>query len=127
MHTITHNPKTQKLLTAAHYLAALVLMLKAISYLDREPKAWFFIALCVGSAVVILTITIFHHRLQTRFPRVQCFVYLVEATVCGVIAYNTYSAGKTGLPFAWGLAAVILLGQALFELKSGSSAAKRDA
>ena len=127
MRSTTQSPKALKLLTAAHYLAALVLILKAFSYLDREPRAWFFIALCVASAVVILTITFFHHRIHTKFPRIQCAVYLVEATVCTVVAYNTYIAGKTGLPFAWGLAAIILVGRCLFEFKAESSATKSDA
>ena len=127
MRSTTQSPKALKLLTAAHYLAALVLILKAFSYLDREPRAWFFIALCVASAVVILTITFFHHRIHTKFPRIQCAVYSVEATVCAVVAYNTYTVGKTGLPFAWGLAAIILVGRCLFEIKAGSSAMKGDA
>jgi uncharacterized membrane protein YsdA (DUF1294 family) len=127
MHSTTHNPKTKRLLAAAHYLAVLVLLLKAISYLDREPLAWFFIGLCVGSATIILTITIFHHRIQAKYPRIQCIVFLVEATVCAVIAYNTFTGGKTGLPFAWGLAAIILLGRGLYELKAEPSTAKSDA
>jgi hypothetical protein len=127
MHSTTHNLKTKKLLAAAHYLAVLVLVLKAISYLDREPSAWLFIGLCVVSASIILTITIFHHRIHAKYPRIQCIVYLVEATVCAVVAYNTFADGKTGLPLAWGLAAIILLGRGLYELKAGPSAAKSDA
>lgn len=117
MQSTTRSDVRRKLLTAAHYLAALVLLLKAIAYLDREPVAWRFIGLCVAAALTILIVTIFHHRLHARFPRIQCVVYLVEATVCMAVAYNTYLYGKLGLPIAWGVAAVILLARCLYEFR----------
>lgn len=115
MHT-TRTPGRERLMNLGHYLAAFVLAMKAVSYVDHQPVPWPFVTLCVVSAAAITVITGFHHRIEARFPRVQAVVHLAEAVVCAVLAYAAHGEGKTGLPWAWALAAVVFFGRGVWEL-----------
>jgi hypothetical protein len=110
----THLPdssrvmRQQRMVAVGHYLTALVLAFKAVTYMGHDPVPWPFVSLCLVSATVVAAVTLMHHRLESRFPDSQVLIYLAEAVVCAVLAYHTHEEGKVGLPYAWALAASIL-------------------
>ena len=123
MSTHSHQAKHSKLVAFGHYIAVFVLILKAVSYSAYGRSAWPFIGLCLVSAAVILIVTLLHERIEARFPQAQCLVHLFEAAVCAAIAYKTHAEGKVGLPYAWGLAGLVLLARALWEFQANRAGA----
>jgi hypothetical protein len=106
----------ERLMSVGHYLTAVVLALKALTYVSHEPVPWGFVLLCLLTAAMIVVVTFFHHRIAPRFPAVHGLIYLAEGLVCTLLAHHTHAEGKTGLPWAWGLAAALLLARGLWEL-----------
>ena len=117
--------KYPKLVLIGHYLAAFVLILKAASSLEYGPALRPFVGLCVVSAAVIIILTLFHRTIEARFPRSQCLIHLLEGCVCIVVAYKTHMEGKTGLPYAWATASLILFARAAWEFHANKTASHR--
>jgi len=107
--------RRERIVTACHYMTSFILALEGVSHLEHSPTPWLFIALCWGSAIAVSVVTFAHHRIERIFPAVQAVVHLAEGTVSSALVYLTYHEGKTGLPFVWAIAAVLLLGRAAWE------------
>ena len=115
MHIRTSS-RRDRVVTACHYMTALVLALEGASHLEHSPAPWLFISLCWASAIAISVITLAHRRIEPRFPAVQAIAHLAEGAVSSALVYLTYHEGKTGLPYAWAIAAALLLGRAAWEV-----------
>jgi ABC-type branched-subunit amino acid transport system permease subunit len=116
-----NNQGRERLVAVGHYLTAFVLSTKAVSYMQHAPPDWSMATLCLAAALLAAAATVFHHRIETRLPSAQGLIHLVEATVCAVLAWHTHAEGKSGLPFAWTLAAVIFLARGIWELRRPAS------
>jgi hypothetical protein len=91
----------------AHYLTALALAAKGVSKLDHPHGYWPLILLCWIAAAAIVSLTVWHERLERRGVPVALLTHLTEAVVCGALAFVTFREGKHALPYAWLLAAVL--------------------
>ena len=109
------DPRRDRLVSAVHYLTAFALALEGVSHLEHRPAPILFVALCWCSSLAVIAVTAAHHRIEPHFPASQAVVHLAEASVASALAFLTHHFGKTGLPFAWALAALLLLARAAWE------------
>ena len=96
--------------TVVHYLAGALILLKANELRDHLPFALFFAA--AGIAIVI--VTALHQRLTHRVRFAHSSIHLAESLITGTEAYLLASEGKQAVQYPMALAAVLLLGAAVF-------------
>jgi hypothetical protein len=92
-----------------HFLTALTILLKAVSKLDHPEGYWTLIIVFIAAAVYIVAITLLHDRLHHHVRLLTASVYLIECGVTATAAWLSAAEGKKGLPWGFGLAAVLFL------------------
>jgi len=100
------SPRAARATAIAHYATAAVLALKGVAKLDHPEGHGAVIALCFGSAAVIVLAAAFHGRLHAHVPKVEALIFVLEAAVAAAMSALTFHEGKRGLPWAWAAAAL---------------------
>ncbi len=112
----SRRDRRDRLQSLGHFLTALVLAVEGYAKLEHPDGYWPFIGLCWLASAAILVVTVAHHRIERWFPPLQLVVHFAEGAVCAALVLVTRHEGKVALPYAWLLAAVLLLGLALGDL-----------
>ncbi|GAA4462717.1 hypothetical protein GCM10023189_39750 [Nibrella saemangeumensis] len=102
----------------AHALAGFIIIAKGVDKIDHHHLTMGYIILLIG--VVVLLITIFHHRLARYFRSFDSFVFFAEFVVLAIISGLYFSDGKKALPLAYALASLgYLVGSVLHYRRAG--------
>lgn len=90
-----------------HLLTALTVLMKGLAKLEHPDGYWAVIIFFFASAAYIATIAVFHDRLHHHERLLTASVYAIEIAVTSCVAWVYAHEGKKGLPWGFGLAAVL--------------------
>ena len=102
----------------AHLLAGFIILLHAYEKYEsgHGPYLFFFF-----SGLVFLTIAIFHHKLEKKFPGVDAVFFIIEGILSMIVAYDYFHMGKKALPFMYLFAGTIQVIVAFVKYKKGTT------
>lgn len=92
------SPEVRKQL--AHALAGLIILFKGVDKIDHHPQAG---SLLIVIGLLIMLLTLFHHRLAKHIKSFDSLVFLAESIVLALISGLYFQDGKKALPIAYGL------------------------
>src|SRR5690242_17178410 len=115
--TTEHNKRTTILLNVAHYLTALVILLKGLSKIGIPGKEWIAIV-SIFVAVSIVLGTIFHHRFEKTLRHFKAYTYAVEALVLSMVGYLYIKEGKQFLQYACFFASAMFIVALIIYIRS---------
>ena len=96
------SPEVRKQL--AHALAGLIIMIKGVDKIDHHHSQAG--GILIGIGLLIMLITLFHHRLAKHIKSFDSLVFLAEAVVLGIVSGLYFQDGKKALPVAYCLASI---------------------
>lgn len=86
--------KKQNIKKAGHLIAGFVILLHAYHRFEEDHSNYI---LFLVFGLLFLSVAIFHHSLQKRFPWVDTVFFTIEGILSFVIAYENFALDKNGL------------------------------
>ncbi|GAB4003897.1 hypothetical protein GCM10028808_00440 [Spirosoma migulaei] len=91
----------------AHALAGVIISIKGIDKIEHHHEIMG--SVLIGIGVVIIGLTIYHHRLAKYIKSFDALVFLVEAIVLSIVSILYLQDGKKALPIAYIVASLAYL------------------
>ncbi|MVM37374.1 hypothetical protein GO730_06630 [Spirosoma sp. HMF3257] len=88
----------------AHGLAGLIIIIKGVDKFEHHHSIAG--SLLVGIGLLVLALTIVHHRLARHIKSFDSLVFLMEAIVLSVVSFLYLQDGKKALPIAYCIASI---------------------
>ena len=101
--------RRERLRAVGHYLTAFVIALDGISKLEQADGYRPFILFSCIAAATIVAVTALHPRLKNHAHLLESVIYLLETVLCTWIGLHALHEGKTALPYAWFIAAILCM------------------
>ncbi|MRS63498.1 hypothetical protein [Larkinella terrae] len=97
----------EKIKQLAHAFAGVIVLLKAY---DKAEHGHLTTGILLGIiGIIMVLMSIYHHRLAQYVKSFDALVFLAEAVVLGIVSGLYFHDGKTGLPYVYALASVAYL------------------
>lgn len=93
----------EKLKKIPHIVGGFMILLHSFERFETGHGSYI-VFLITG--IIFLSVAIFHKPLLKKFPLVDITFYSIEGLLSFVIAYEYWSIGKVGLPYAYMIAGV---------------------
>lgn len=106
MHTSERTQRAAALQKVAHFLTALVVILKGIVKLEHPEGYWPLIVFLFAGGAYIAIVTILHDRLHHHMRRIEASVYAIESLVMVAMTWIFVSEGKNAIQYVTALAAL---------------------
>src|SRR4051812_25740754 len=90
------NDETRK--KVAHIAAGFTILIHAYENYETHHHSYLLFAI---AGLIVLTMAIFHHRIEKRFPWIDGAFFIVEGILSMVIAIDLFMYGKKALPFVY--------------------------
>jgi hypothetical protein len=90
--------KRNNLKKFAHIFAGLVILIHSYERYESGHGSYLFFA-CAG--IVFLTVALFHHKLQHKYPGIDNVFFLIEGLLSFIVAYEYFHIGKKIIPFMY--------------------------
>jgi uncharacterized membrane protein len=88
--------KRNRLKKFAHIFAGMVILLHSYERYENGHSTYLFFAF---AGLIFLTVALFHHQLQHKYPKIDYVFFLIEGFLSFIIAYEYFHAGKSIIPF----------------------------
>jgi hypothetical protein len=90
--------KRNKLKKFAHIFAGLVILIHSYERYQSGHGTYLFFAL---AGLVFLTVALFHHQIQNKYPKIDSVFFLIEGLLSFIISYEYFHVGKKIIPFLY--------------------------
>lgn len=104
-----------------HYCTGISILLEGIEKLEHFTDHPFSVSFYFFAGTLVVTGTIFHHRLSKRYPKYPAFFYLLESPVLITTAWLFHAGGSQRLPYFYATAGLLTLAVAIFEFFTNES------
>ncbi len=117
-HFIKNKDKRKRI---AHIVAGVVILIHAFEKYDSGHDSYKFFTI---AGIVFLSIAVFHHHLEKKYPWVDGVFLLIEAVLSFIVALDFFHMGKKALPYTYIFLGIFQIVMAFVRSKKGIAAHK---